>query len=68
MNHALFHRIVLFALTAVGLFALVYLCLFAWVCYAESHLETPPETDVIPGHGVVTTIARELASNPFLKA
>ena len=47
MNHVLFHRIVLFALTAVGLFALVYLCLFAWVCYAESHLETPPETDVI---------------------
>ena len=47
MNHTLFHRIVLFALTAVGLFALVYLCLFAWVCYAESHLETPPETDVI---------------------
>ena len=44
MNHTLFHRIVLFALTAVGLFALVYLCLFAWVCYAESHLETPPET------------------------
>ena len=27
----------------------------------------PPETDVIPGHGVPTTIARELASNPFLK-
>ena len=26
---------------------MVYLCLFAWVCYAESHLETPPETDVI---------------------
>ena len=47
MNHTLFHRIVLFALTAVGLFALVYLGLFAWVCYAESHLETSPETDVI---------------------
>ena len=27
----------------------------------------PPETDVIPGHGCATTIARELASNPFLK-
>lgn len=27
----------------------------------------PPETDVIPGHGPATTIARELASNPFLK-
>lgn len=27
----------------------------------------PPETDVIPGHGASTTIARELASNPFLK-
>ena len=27
----------------------------------------PPETDVIPGHGAATTIARELASNPFLK-
>ena len=27
----------------------------------------PPETDVIPGHGVATTIARELAANPFLK-
>jgi len=27
----------------------------------------PPETDVIPGHGATTTIARELASNPFLK-
>ena len=27
----------------------------------------PPETDVIPGHGATTTIARELASNPFLR-
>ncbi len=27
----------------------------------------PPETDVIPGHGASTTIARELASNPFLR-
>ena len=25
------------------------------------------ETAVIPGHGGATTIARELASNPFLK-
>ena len=27
----------------------------------------PPETAVIPGHGGTTTIARELAANPFLK-
>ena len=27
----------------------------------------PPETEVIPGHGGTTTIARELATNPFLK-
>ena len=26
----------------------------------------PPETDVLPGHGPATTIARELAANPFL--
>ena len=26
----------------------------------------PPETVVVPGHGVPTTIAREVASNPFL--
>jgi hypothetical protein len=26
----------------------------------------PPETDVLPGHGPATTIARELATNPFL--
>jgi len=26
----------------------------------------PPETDVLPGHGPATTIARELADNPFL--
>jgi len=26
----------------------------------------PPETDVLPGHGPTTTIARELATNPFL--
>ena len=27
----------------------------------------PPETEVIPGHGGTTTIAREVATNPFLK-
>ncbi len=27
----------------------------------------PPETRVFPGHGVDTTIGRELASNPFLR-
>ena len=27
----------------------------------------PPETEVIPGHGGTTTIARELAANPFLR-
>ena len=27
----------------------------------------PPETRVLPGHGVVTTIGQELASNPFLR-
>jgi glyoxylase-like metal-dependent hydrolase (beta-lactamase superfamily II) len=27
----------------------------------------PPETQVLPGHGPVTTIAREAASNPFLR-
>ena len=27
----------------------------------------PPETQVLSGHGPVTTIARELASNPFLR-
>lgn len=26
----------------------------------------PPETVVVPGHGATTTIAREVASNPFL--
>ncbi len=28
----------------------------------------PPDTDVLPGHGPATTLARELASNPFLQA
>ena len=41
------HRIILLILIAIGLFALLYLGLFGWVCYAESHLETPPDTDVI---------------------
>ena len=27
----------------------------------------PPETQVIPGHGPSTTIAREVASNPFME-
>lgn len=27
----------------------------------------PPATDVLPGHGPTTTLARELASNPFLE-
>ena len=47
MNHPLIRRLVLLAFIAVILFILLYVCLFCWVCYAESHLETPPETDVI---------------------
>ena len=47
MRQTLFHRLILLALIAVGLFALLYLGLFGWVCYAESHVETPPETDAI---------------------
>ena len=27
----------------------------------------PPETAVVPGHGPSTTIAREVASNPFME-
>jgi glyoxylase-like metal-dependent hydrolase (beta-lactamase superfamily II) len=27
----------------------------------------PPETEVIPGHGSSTTIAREVAFNPFIE-
>ena len=27
----------------------------------------PPETEVVPGHGPSTTIAREVASNPFIE-
>jgi glyoxylase-like metal-dependent hydrolase (beta-lactamase superfamily II) len=26
----------------------------------------PPNTQVVPGHGPVTTIARETATNPFM--
>ncbi len=29
--------------------------------------QLPPETRVLPGHGGATTIAREVASNPFLR-
>ena len=47
MKHTVFHRLILLVLTAAGLFVLLYLCLFAWVCYAESHMEPAPETDVI---------------------
>ena len=47
MNHILIHRLILFVLIAAGIFALAYLCLFGWVCYAENRVETPPETDVI---------------------
>ena len=28
--------------------------------------QLPPETQVVPGHGCETTIAREVASNPFI--
>lgn len=28
--------------------------------------ELPPETIVVPGHGMTTTISREVSSNPFL--
>ena len=41
------HRLILFVLIAAGVFILLYLALFGWVCYAESHQETPPDTDVI---------------------
>jgi glyoxylase-like metal-dependent hydrolase (beta-lactamase superfamily II) len=27
----------------------------------------PPETEVVPGHGPATTIAREVATNPFME-
>lgn len=40
-----------------------------WDTMVESLRRTaamPPETDVLPGHGPPTTIARELRANPFL--
>jgi len=35
---------------------------------AERVMPLPPETHVLPGHGPATTLARELAINPFLQA
>jgi len=35
---------------------------------AEQVMPLPPETHVLPGHGPATTLARELATNPFLQA
>lgn len=35
---------------------------------AERVMPLPPETHVLPGHGPATTLARELAGNPFLQA
>jgi hydroxyacylglutathione hydrolase len=35
---------------------------------AERVVALPSETHVLPGHGPATTLARELASNPFLQA
>jgi hydroxyacylglutathione hydrolase len=35
---------------------------------AERVVPLPPGTHVLPGHGPATTLARELASNPFLQA
>ncbi len=47
MKHTVFHRLILWALIGIGLLMLVYAALFAWVCYAESHIEEPPATDVM---------------------
>ena len=33
----------------------------------DSLRSLPEDTVVIPGHGMTTTIGRELASNPFLQ-
>lgn len=33
----------------------------------ERVMPLPPETDVLPGHGPTTTLARELQTNPFLR-
>ena len=35
---------------------------------AERVVPLPSETHVLPGHGPATTLARELATNPFLQA
>ena len=37
------------------------------MCSLERLKQLPPDTIVIPGHGTFTTIARELAGNPFLQ-
>ncbi|MBM3696543.1 MAG: MBL fold metallo-hydrolase, partial [Actinobacteria bacterium] len=34
---------------------------------AERIVPLPADTDVLPGHGPATTLARELATNPFLQ-
>jgi glyoxylase-like metal-dependent hydrolase (beta-lactamase superfamily II) len=34
---------------------------------AEQVVPLPEDTDVLPGHGPTTTLARELATNPFLQ-
>ena len=47
MNYPILRKIVIIFTIGIGLFALLYLSLFAWVCYAESHLETPPATDAM---------------------
>jgi hydroxyacylglutathione hydrolase len=33
----------------------------------ERVMVLPPETEVLPGHGPATTLARELEHNPFLQ-
>lgn len=40
-------KIILICLIAAACAVVLYLALFAWVCYAESHLEPAPETDAI---------------------
>ncbi len=40
-------RIIILLMIAVLCVLLVYLGLFAWVCYAESHIEAAPATDVM---------------------
>jgi glyoxylase-like metal-dependent hydrolase (beta-lactamase superfamily II) len=35
---------------------------------ADRVVPLPPETEVFPGHGPTTTLARELQTNPFLQA